>query len=319
MNKCCSIIIPTYNRAALLDRCLKSICLQTFKNFEVIVIDDGSTDSTRAVCEKYQSILDLSYIYQENWGGPAKPRNVGIKNSKAEYIAFLDSDDWWDPEKLSKCIQTMEKGADLVYHEMFLRRSRPTRSCFQAWIQQINLYFNYRVRSQVVNAPVFNDLLHNGNKIVNSSVVVRRYFLEIVGGISEDRSLIASEDYDLWLRIAIKTDAFVHIDECLGYYSNGDDNISSAKSQITNIKHLRRLYSQQLKHFNNKLPAHFSYSLSRAYEKLGSHKAAFFYIILSLKTSSSIDLKLRIYLSLVRLNILYITHLACKFINCFHK
>ena len=88
-----SIIIPTYNRANLLPRAINSVLNQTFKDFELIIVDDGSTDNTRKVVKEFEEKDSrIKYIWQENFGGPAKPTNTGLKISKGKYIAFLDSD-----------------------------------------------------------------------------------------------------------------------------------------------------------------------------------------------------------------------------------
>jgi glycosyltransferase involved in cell wall biosynthesis len=95
-----SVIIPTYNQSKDLNRCLLSLVDQTFKNFEVIICDDGSYDDTKQIVRQFHSKLEIKYLYNANFGGPAHPRNCGIKAAKGEYIAFLDSDDWWCNNKL---------------------------------------------------------------------------------------------------------------------------------------------------------------------------------------------------------------------------
>jgi len=90
LNNIISVIIPTYNRSKELKRCLESLTRQTYKKFEVIVCDDGSTDNTKEVVNSYRNVLNIIYIKDENFGGPARPRNNGIKLSNGEYIAFLD-------------------------------------------------------------------------------------------------------------------------------------------------------------------------------------------------------------------------------------
>src|SRR5680860_1084245 len=103
-----SVIIPTYNRAKDIDQCLSSLLAQTYKNFEVIVCDDGSTDNTKDIVESYKDRLNIRYDWSENWGGPARPRNRGIKLSQADWICFLDSDDWWCPNKLEECVKYLD-------------------------------------------------------------------------------------------------------------------------------------------------------------------------------------------------------------------
>ena len=93
-----SIIIPTYNASTYIEETLESIFNQTFCDYEIIVIDDGSTDNTKDLLEKYAH--KITYIYQENSGAPAKPRNVGIQRAKAPYIALFDADDIMLEKKL---------------------------------------------------------------------------------------------------------------------------------------------------------------------------------------------------------------------------
>lgn len=95
-----SIVIPTYNRMNDLIRCLSSLQNQTYKNFEVIVCDDGSTDNTFDVIKQFESTLSIKYLYEQNWGGPAHPRNVGVSYAKGKWICFLDSDDLFLPERM---------------------------------------------------------------------------------------------------------------------------------------------------------------------------------------------------------------------------
>mgnify|MGYP006433388111 FL=1 len=115
-----SVVIPTYNRAKDLPRCFESLIAQDFQDFEVLICDDGSTDDTSAVVETYSHHLDIHYSYGDNFGGPARPRNRGITLARAPYIAFLDSDDWWKPEKLRLSLDALNAGADIVYHDLFV-------------------------------------------------------------------------------------------------------------------------------------------------------------------------------------------------------
>ena len=111
-----SVIVPTHNRADLIEYSIRSVLAQTYPDFELLVVDNGSTDSTRSVVD---GIGDprIRYIYQENSGGPAGPRNTGIRESRGEYVAFLDSDDLWVPTKLARQVEVLEKrpAVGLVY------------------------------------------------------------------------------------------------------------------------------------------------------------------------------------------------------------
>ena len=102
-----SIIIPTYNRAKLIERSLKSIEKQTLKNFEIIIIDNFSTDNTSAVIKFFTSVI--KYFVVDNNNNIARSRNFGINNSKGSIIAFLDSDDYWHQNKLENCYKKIKR------------------------------------------------------------------------------------------------------------------------------------------------------------------------------------------------------------------
>ncbi|WP_423147457.1 glycosyltransferase family 2 protein [Rubrolithibacter danxiaensis] len=213
-----SVIIPTYNRAIVLDRSLDSLVKQTFKDFEVIVCDDGSTDHTREVVTKYYGILDIKYLVSDNWGGPAKPRNIGIKMARGEWICFLDSDDWWERNKLEVCLKYIND-YDFLCHSVKIegtKRSKIIRASFQV-------------------GKVFEDLLVKGNSIVTSSVCIKKAILFEIGGFVEDKAFIAVEDFDLWLKVAEKGYRFKIIEDVLGFYSVGNGNISMTEKQIEKI------------------------------------------------------------------------------------
>ena len=105
-----SVIIPTYNRPTYLKQTLDSVVNQTYNNIEIIVVDDGSpNEDTLRVCKKYKTV---TYLKIENSGGPAKPRNVGIKEAKGKYIAFLDDDDLWIATKIEQQVRILEEHND---------------------------------------------------------------------------------------------------------------------------------------------------------------------------------------------------------------
>lgn len=230
-----SVIIPTYNRADLLDRCLDSLVRQTFGDFEVLVCDDGSTDDSRDVAERYKDRLELRYLWDENWGGPARPRNRGIAEARGEWICFLDSDDWWTPDKLEACLPYLADH-DIIYHDMYVvKQGAETRSdrLLRGWVPQ---------------SPAYQTLLIRGNCAVNSSVVLRRSVADRVGPLTEDRALIAVEDFDYWLSVSRVTERFCHIAQPLGYYWMGETSISYndkwfARHQALYAKHLPNIRS----------------------------------------------------------------------------
>ena len=206
-----SVVIPTYNRKRELERALDSLLSQSFKDFEVLVCDDGSTDGTREVCEKWAGALKISYLYNNNSGGPAKPRNNGMRHAKGEWVCFLDSDDWWYASKLER-IRELSENADVIYHDCY---------SFTGPGRRKNM-----ARGRSLQSPVFEDLMVGWNPLVNSATCIRKSILDASGGFDEDRQLIAVEDFDLWLRIARITERFVYVRERLGAYVLAGGNIS---------------------------------------------------------------------------------------------
>ncbi len=215
-----SVVIPTYNSASKLKRALESVLAQSYENFEILVMDDGSTDNT---AEVVGSLADPRIIYEwdKNFGGPARPRNRGIALAKGEWICFLDADDWWTTDKLQACFDCINDKVDLVYHNLEIVREPPS------------LFKRKYAKSRQVKAPVLKDLLLKGNAIATTSVVVRKSLLDKIGGINESVEMIACEDYNAWLRVAQLTDQFVYLPRRLGYYFIHNQSISQKDMSIS--------------------------------------------------------------------------------------
>ncbi len=101
-----SVIIPTFNRSPLLKKAIESVLAQTYKDFELIVVDDGSTDDTLGLIKSLGSRIKYLRVDHK---GPARARNIGIKNAERPFLAFLDSDDWWNRDKLARQIKFMQE------------------------------------------------------------------------------------------------------------------------------------------------------------------------------------------------------------------
>lgn len=266
-----SVIIPTYNRGNQLRICLKSLQEQSFKNFEVIVCDDGSTDNTAAVIEEFKDLLDLKYIQDVNFGGPARPRNNGLKEAKGEIIAFLDSDDWWYPNKLEVSLQYLPE-YDLVHHDLDI---------------YTNIVKSEGVaKGRVLTGNMAKDLVLNGNGIVNSSVLVKRSIVDIVGELTEDKRLIAVEDFDYWIRTAKVTDKIKYIDQSFGGYWVGE-NISYSVKQIDRSKCLLDKYLGDLSENEQKsaISLH-DFTSARMYHYLAMYPEAAESYIKALRTNN---------------------------------
>lgn len=277
-----SVVVPTYNRASELDRCLDSLVQQTYKNFEVLVCDDGSTDLSKSVVEGYKDRLDLTYIYCDNFGGPARPRNLGVNAAKSPYIAFLDSDDWWAPEKLSICASRLANDdVDLLYHDMLISSSSFKRLKYMKAFEP--------------RKDMFNALLMTGVSIPNSSVIVRRDLLLEVGGVSEDRTLISVEDYDTWVKVAQLSDRFVRIPRPLGFYELGSSNISAASiRQVDKINYLYAQYASKLSKDNLKKSEDFLiYRNAYIYQGSGELSLAKIYFLKAIFSSISFKYRMK--------------------------
>ena len=277
-----SIILPTYNRAHCLGRAIESILNQTYEKFEVIIIDNNSEDETDNVISNFNDSRIKLYKIENN-GIIAKSRNQGILLAKGDYISFLDSDDWWLPNKLLKSVNQLDAGADIVYHDLWSISSLDKKKKFRK-----------KIPTRKLISPVFQDLLNNSNALCTSSVVVKKNTLNIVGYFSEEPLLIAAEDYDLWLRLSRHTENFIRIPETLGFYWDGGDNTTSEDNTITTINYFRKIYSRELSNDDKEfLPAWMSYELGRAYFKKGLMSKSSFYIRNAIKIDQNFYFNLK--------------------------
>lgn len=253
-----SVIIATYNRANKLAKALDSLVKQTYTHFEVIICD-SSSDNTKQVVDSYAHKLRLKYLWQAPSGGPARGRNAGLNLAEGEYAAFLDSDDYWYPEKLAYIIKNIQKG-DIIYHSLNII-NRDGKKTFG------------RVRTRQLKGPVFIDLMTQTNTLFPSAVVVKKSLLEKAGGFTEEDTF---EDFDLWLRLSRLTDKFYYIPEALGAYFLSDENRSGASERA--IEQVSFVYRKYFKFLNkddyNQAEAIMYYLLGRIKQRMGLHREA---------------------------------------------
>lgn len=181
-----SVIVPTYNRADRLERALNSIVSQTCQDFELIVVDDGSTDKTYQLMKSFPK---AQYFYIKKNSGVSKARNVGLAFAKGELICFLDSDDLWKEKKIQ--IQSL-----------WLENNKDSQICYtdEIWVRN-GVRVNPMNRHRKYSGDIFRHCL--GLCIVSpSSVMIRAKLFDEIGNF--DESLPVCEDYDLWLRIGAK-------------------------------------------------------------------------------------------------------------------
>ena len=187
-----SVIIPTFNRSNLISRAIKSVLNQTFKDFELIVVDDGSTDNTEELVQSFHDTR-IIYIKQKNQG-PASARNTGILKSRGEYIAFLDSDDEWVPSKLKNQIK------------LFQNSRMKNLGFVGGKTLGINLQGKFvKITKAYQKGCILKECLNRELKppfINSNTAMIRKSVLNEVGHF--DENLIYNEDTDLWIRIAKK-------------------------------------------------------------------------------------------------------------------
>lgn len=224
-----SVIIPTYNRAELLKNSILSVLSQTFQDFEVLIIDDSSFDKTEEVV-KNMSGNQIKYIKNSTNKGVSAARNVGINNSRGDYIAFLDDDDEWLPEKLERQVILMDRiSSDFgaVYTGAFstdLARNNVLEIAIP------------KFRGHVLNEIILS------NFIFTSSMIVRKRCFALVGLFDENLSY--GEDFDMWIRIS-KEFLFESIPEALVKHKNHAHTTSSNKQLVAkNLENIIRKHAQ---------------------------------------------------------------------------
>lgn len=194
-----AVVIPAHNAVSFLPFALQSLQEQTLRPKEVVVVDDGSTDGTAAVAEQ----AGVTVIRQPQ-RGPAAARNRGVQATKAPLVAFLDADDWYGPAKLGRqAMRLLELGASAI--------------CCDAWIVRHDKVERSKNEQRIVPAVLTLERLLQSNPVICSTMLVRRDALDHAGPFDEDPELIATEDYDLWLRLA-RREPIAYMAEPLAFY-----------------------------------------------------------------------------------------------------
>ena len=235
-----SVVIPTYNRKHTLPRALDSVLAQSYKPFEIIVIDDGSSDGTiDMIKSKYPSIKLLESLKPSKSlkgyspKGVSVARNVGIKQSKGDWIALLDSDDEWIPDKLIKQVQLLKKNEKSVFCHTN-----------EIWIRN-GIRVNQHKKHQKYGGYIFKECL-DICRISPSSVLIHKSIFEDIGLF--DESLKVCEDYDLWLRITSNYPVLFLDEFLIKKYGGHEDQLSKTPEGIEQyrIKSLEKIMSSNL-------------------------------------------------------------------------
>jgi len=226
-----SVIIPTYNRRALIGRAIESALGQTYPNIQIIVVDDGSTDGTAAVVRGYP---DVEYLYRSN-GGQAAARTTGLEAARGVYIASLDSDDVWESDFLEKCVETLETlDLDFVFVNWYQQMPDGRVADYFSEFKYLRAYWTGRTESPMLfTYPELRRLYLECCPSPSSSVVIRR---DSFVSAWNDRMHVA-DDWCLLLDIVLSKEARgALIREKLWHKSVNDDNIYDGRDQYDVLK-----------------------------------------------------------------------------------
>ena len=250
-----SIVTPTFNRADYLRVAIDSVLAQTYADFEHLIVDDGSTDDTAGVVDSYDDER-IRYFRQENQG-QSVARNLGIENSRGEFICFLDSDNAWLPDKLRQQLEAFESHpeAGVIYGDTISIDAEGNELSRR----------NMRRHGGWITEALLGDNFVSMNTTMTRSELLRR-----VGGFEPaDRY---AEDYGLWLRVSLQA-PFFYIPECWAYYRIMENQISSDK--LTRLDANESLIHSFIHEHADQLDARqVREALSRFYERKGRHEAS---------------------------------------------
>ena len=215
MSEKVSIIVNFHNSEKYLNKCIQSILMQNYNNFEIILWDNNSIDNSKKIIETF-SDNRIKYFNNSNKENLYKARNMAIKESTGEYVAFLDSDDWWEQNYLSSR-EDFFKNQNFDY-------SYCNSNFFYEKLNKSKLYKSYKLP----NGNIFNHLVKD-YLIIISGVIFRKKIFDKFGFFNENYNIIG--DYDFFLRISKKTNAHSHSDPLLNYRVH-NNNFSKLNSQL---------------------------------------------------------------------------------------
>ena len=205
-----SVIIPLFNKAPYIEKALESVIYQSFKDFELIIIDDGSTDESLAIAKRNLDKTGIKHIliHQQN-SGVSTARNNGVAEAHGDYICFLDADDWWSPSFLERMDDFINKYPDAGIYGTNYYCVKNSREKISVTIAETG-YINYcRVYAEKLQMPLWT-----------GAVCVSKKIFDEFGGFNPKLKL--GEDFDLWIKIALKYKV-AFLNEPLSYYYQDSD------------------------------------------------------------------------------------------------
>jgi len=222
--------MPNYNKEKKIGESIASVINQDYKDWELIIVDNHSTDNSESVIHSYLSDERIKLIKIHNGGSIGKSRNLGIRLSKYKYLAFLDSDDTWETNKLSESLEYLLKGYDFIHH--FMGKDLGIQLVHKKFIKNCENIDNI--------SPTY--LLNYGNPFVTSSVVLLKDLLNSDLFFDENVELSTLEDFDLWFRLFIRPIKVKFINKSLGTRTIDLNNTTSAFANYKALKYFFNKY-----------------------------------------------------------------------------
>jgi glycosyltransferase involved in cell wall biosynthesis len=214
-----TVVIPAFNAAPYLRVTLESVLQQTAQPEAVVVVDDGSTDDTAAIARE----IGVTVVQQQQ-KGPGAARNRGVAEATTEFVAFLDADDWYAPDKIERAVK-------------LLQELHAAAVATDAWIVRGDRIEGRKNQRRVVPSVLTLERLLQGNPVVCSTVVARTEAVRAVGGFDEHPDLVATEDFDLWLRMS-QREPMAYLHEPLTFYRVHTGSLSTNTRFVRGVDHI---------------------------------------------------------------------------------
>ncbi len=226
------IVVPAFNAEKYIKQTLESILQQTYENYNIYIINDGSTDNTNSVIQKFNS--NNIFIVDQNNSGPSKSRNNGYRNGKGKYVVFLDSDDLWSPEFLERTVKFLEQHENIGYVFTEFSTFNTSGTIRERWSQEDGRVFeipalNSADREKIFSRKIWSDLLV-GSFVPMGGALLRRESVDDTGLF--DESLTNAEDREFFIRLSYEYDS-AFIDECLFHYRIHENSLSRNLEKLT--------------------------------------------------------------------------------------
>ena len=247
-----SIIMPAYNSSRWISDSIQSVLDQYYEQWELLIVDDGSTDNTKNIVKNFLTDKRINYYYQKNFG-PAVARNYGISKASGKYLAFLDSDDLWKPNKLEIQFNHLNKNPDCcLIHTNYSTFEYNTQTSKP--FQQTSWFLNWDENERLLMFDTIGTL----------TVLTETQLIKNLGGFKND--LYGTEDWDLWIRVS-KEGKISKLNDDTAYYRIHPDGISQSFDK--HLVELNKVYTQHV--FQSKIKIKYAAYSILAFRKAKNH------------------------------------------------